>query len=167
MQETVQEYKARILGYLGQSEPLKILSATSKKLARLIDGKQASRLRRQPVPGKWSATEILAHMADVEIVIGYRIRTILGNPGTPIQAFDQDQWAQAMTYGKSDVGKSLENFTAFRKANLGLLKSLSAAQWKYHGMHAERGEESIETIVKFAAGHDINHLRQIEKLLGR
>jgi len=67
----------------------------------------------------------------------------------------------------SDVRWSLESFTAVRKANLHLLKSLSAAQWKYQGVHAERGEESIETIAKLAAGHDINHLKQIAQIVVR
>jgi len=167
MQESAQEYKRRIFGYLGDSDPLKIQSATTKKLGRLISRAAASKMRKQPAPGKWSVAEILAHMADVEIVVGYRIRTILGAPGTPIQAFDQDQWAQAMRYGKSDPRKALERFTAFRKANLDLLKTLLPAQWEYHGMHAERGEESIETIARLAAGHDINHLRQIENILSK
>jgi len=167
MQETAQEYKQRIFGYLAENDPLKIQSATSKKLGRLISRASSSKLRKQPAPGKWSVSEILAHLADTEVVFGYRIRSILGAPGTPIQAFDQDKWAQAMNYGKSDPRRSLERFTAFRKANLDLLNSLSPTQWKYHGMHAERGEESIETIAKLAAGHDLNHLSQIERILSK
>ena len=167
MQETAQEYKQRIISYLAESDPLKIQAATPKKLERIVSRASGSKLRKQPAPGKWSVAEILAHMADTEIVFGYRIRTILGAPGAPIQGFDQDKWAQAMSYGKSDPRKSLERFAAFRKANLILLKSLSPAQRKYHGMHSERGEESIETIAKLCAGHDINHLRQIEKILSQ
>lgn len=167
MQETAQEYKQRIFGYLAENNPMKVQAATSQKLGRLISRASASKLRKQPAPGKWSVSEILAHLADVELVVGYRIRTILGAPGTHIQAFDQDKWAEAMRYGKSDPRRSLERFIAFRKANLDLLKSLSPAQWKYHGMHAERGEESIETIARLSAGHDINHLRQIDKILSQ
>ena len=167
MQETAQEYKQRIFSYLAENDPLKIQSATPKKLERLVSRASATKLRKQPEPGKWSVAEILAHMADTELVFGYRIRTILGAPGTPIQAFDQDKWAQAMSYSKADPRKSQERFAAFRKANLDLLKSLSPAQRKYHGMHAERGEESIETIARLCAGHDINHLRQIEKIVSQ
>lgn len=167
MQETAQEYKQRIFGYLAENDPVQVQSATSRKLERLISRASASKLRKQPAPGKWSISEILAHLADTEVVVGYRIRAILGAPGTPIQGFDQDKWAQAMNYGKSDPRKSLKRFIAFRKANLDLLKSLSPEQWKYHGMHAERGQESIETIAKLSAGHDLNHLRQIEKILSQ
>lgn len=167
MQETPYEYKERIVSYLAGNDPLKSQSATPKKLERLVLRASVSKLRKQPAPGKWSIAEILAHLADAELVFGYRIRTILGAPGSPIQAFDQDKWAQAMSYGKSDPRKSLQRFIAFRKANLDLLKSLTPAQRKYHGMHAERGEESIETIAKLCAGHDINHLRQIEQILSQ
>jgi len=165
MQEAAQEYKERIFGYVAKDDPVKIQSATLKKLSRLISHASTSRLRKKPAPGKWSATEILAHLADVELVVGYRIRAVLGAPGTPIQGFDQDKWAEAMAYSKRDARKSLESFIALRKTNLALLKSLTPAQWKYHGMHSERGEESIETIAKLNAGHDLNHLRQIEKIL--
>ena len=165
MQETAEQYKQRIFGYLAQADPLKVQAATPKKLARLISQASPSKLRKRPAPGRWSAAQILAHLADTEVVVGYRIRAILGAPGTPIPAFDQDRWAQAMGYEKSPARRSLEQFSAFRKANLDLLKSLSPAQWRVHGMHAERGEESIETIARLSAGHDINHLRQIERLL--
>jgi uncharacterized damage-inducible protein DinB len=167
MQETAQEYKQRIFSYVSENDPLKVQSATPKKIERLVSRASTAKLRKQPAPGKWSVAEILAHLADVELVVGYRIRTVLGAPGSPIQAFDQDKWAQAMAYGKTDPQKSVERFKAFRKANLDLLKSLSTAQWKYHGMHAERGEESIETIAKLNAGHDLNHLGQIEKILSK
>jgi len=70
MQETPQEYKQRIFGYLANEDPLKIQSATSKKLARLVSRASASKLRKQPAPGKWSVSEILAHLADTEIVFG-------------------------------------------------------------------------------------------------
>ena len=108
MQETPQEYKQRIFSYLAENDPLKIQSATPKKLERLVSRASAAKLRKPPAPGKWAIAEILAHMADTEIVFGYRIRTILGAPGAPIQGFDQDKWAQAMSYGKSDPRKSLE-----------------------------------------------------------
>jgi hypothetical protein len=167
MPETPQEYIQRMLGTLGGENPLKVLAGTPKKIERLIKGVPASKLRKQPAPGKWSVGEILAHLADCEIVTGWRMRQILGAPGTPIQAFDQDSWAAAGHYAKRDPRKSLEHFGAARAANVALLKSLSPEQWKHHGMHAERGEESIEHIVRLNAGHDINHVKQIERIVAR
>jgi hypothetical protein len=165
MKETVQEYIQRIQGKLAGQDPLKVQAATAKKLARLIQATSPSKLRKRPVPDKWSPAEILAHLADVEIVTGWRVRSILGAPGTPIQAFDQDAWVVAGQYAKRDPRKCLEQFRVLRETNLALYKSLAPEQWKHHGMHAERGEESIERIVRMIAGHDINHLEQVQAIL--
>jgi hypothetical protein len=166
MKETPQEYIKRIQGHVEGQNPLKVQAGTAKKLDRLIKGVPASKLRKRPAPGKWSAGEILAHLADCEIVTGWRMRQILGAPGTPIQAFDQDSWAAAGHYAKRDPRKSAEQFRVAREANLALLKSLAPEQWNHHGMHAERGVETIEHIARMMAGHDINHTKQIERILG-
>lgn len=167
MQETVQEYKKRILGYVAGQKPLKVQSETAKKLEKLLRGVPRGRLVRRPEPAKWCVAEIVAHLAETELVGGYRIRTILGAPGTPIQAFDQDKWAVAGKYSKRPPKDSLALFRALREANLSLLKSLNPEQWEHFGIHSERGEESVETIVEMFAGHDINHLSQIEKILAK
>ena len=166
LSETPQEYIERILGNVGEQDCLKVQAATPKRLERLIRGQAGSKLRRQPTPGKWSVAEILAHLADSEIVLGWRIRQILGAPGTPMQAYDQDSWAAAGHYAKRAAGKSLEQFRAVREANLALFKSLTPEQWKHYGLHAERGKETIEHIARLTAGHDINHTRQVERILG-
>lgn len=165
MQETPQEYIQRMLGNVEGQDPLKVEAATPKKLERLIQGVPATKLRKRPAPGKWSVAEILAHLADSEIVRGWRIRQILGAPGTPIQAYDQDSWAAAGHYETRDPRKSLETFRVVREANLALLKSLTKEQWKHYGMHAERGEETIEHTVRLNAGHDINHTQQVERIV--
>jgi|SRR5208283_2407514 len=167
MKETVQEYVQRIQGKLAGQVPLKVQATTAKKLARLIKGATPAKLRKRPAPDKWSVAEILAHFADVEIAVSWRIRAILGAPGTPVQAYDQDAWAAAGHYAKRDARKSLEQFRVLRETNLALYKMLSPEQWKHHGMHAERGQESIERIVQMIAGHDINHLEQVERLRAR
>ena len=165
MKETVQEYVQRIQGKLAGQDPMKVQSTTAKKLARLIKGAPPAKLRKRPAPEKWSPAEILAHLADAEIVTSWRVRAILGAPGTPIQAFDQDAWVVAGRYSKRDAHKTLEQFRVLRDANLALYKSLSPEQWKHHGLHAERGEESIERILRMMAGHDINHLEQVAAIL--
>jgi uncharacterized damage-inducible protein DinB len=167
MSETPQEYIKRILGNVEGQNALKVQASTPKKIARMIRGKGESKLRKRPAPGKWSVAETLAHLADCEVVTGWRVRQILGAPGTAIQAFDQDAWAAALHYSKRDARKSLAHFTAMREANLALLKSLAPEQRKHYGMHAERGQESIEHIVRLMAGHDLNHTKQIERLLAR
>jgi hypothetical protein len=146
-------------------QPLAVQAATAKKLEGLIKGVSTGKLRKRPAPDKWSVSEILAHLAEAEIVGAFRMRLILGAPGTPIAAFDQNAWVISGHYEKRDPRKSVEQFRVVREANLALLKSLTAEQWKHYGMHAERGQETIEHIVRMFAGHDINHLQQIERIL--
>jgi len=165
MQETAQQYTQRILKNTEGKDPLKTQAATAKTLAKLIKGASSSKLRKRPAPDKWSVGEILAHLADAEIIVAWRLRSILAAPGTPIQAYDQDALATARNYAKHDPRLSLEVFRSIREANLHLYKALSKVQWKYHGMHAERGEETIERILQMMAGHDINHTKQIEQIL--
>ena len=165
MKETVEEYKQRIAGYITGQDPLKVQATTADKIAKLMKGAPRAKLTKQPAPGKWSVAAILAHIADTEIVAGYRMRSVLGNPGGPIAAYDQDKWAAAENYAKHDPKLSLETYRTIREANLRMLKLLKPEQWKLSGIHAERGEESIERITLMMAGHDLNHLRQIEAIL--
>lgn len=167
MNETVQEYVERILSNSAGKDPVKVQGATPAKLERLIRRAPAAKLRKRPAPGKWSASEIIAHMGDAELATSWRIRQILSAPGTPLQAYDQDAWAASGRYEKRDARKSLELFRVLREANLALLKSLTPAQRKLHGLHAERGLETIEHITQMMAGHDLNHLAQVERLLAR
>ena len=103
MIETVPQYMQRILGYAEGQQPLKIQAASAKKLERLLKGVPAAKLRKRPAPDKWSVAEIMAHLADSEIVTSFRLRQILGTPGTPIPAYDQDAWAKSGRYEKRDA----------------------------------------------------------------
>lgn len=167
MSETPQQYTQRILGHVEGKKPLAVQAATAAKLARLMKGVPTARLRKRPAPDKWSVSEIVAHLADAEIVGAFRLRLILGAPGTPIAAYDQNKWVVSGHYEKRDPRKSLEQFRVLREGNLALLKSLRAEQWKDFGMHSERGQESVEHIARMFAGHDLNHLQQIENILVR
>jgi hypothetical protein len=90
MAETTQQYTERILSNARGQDPIDIQSATGEKLAHFIQGVADSQLRKRPATDKWSVSEILALLADVEIATGWRIRSILANPGTPVQAYDQN-----------------------------------------------------------------------------
>jgi hypothetical protein len=165
MNETPQQYTQRIVGHTEGQEPLKIQAATPKKLRRLLGRATASKLRKRPAPDKWSIAEIVVHLADAEIAGAWRMRLILGAPGTPVAAFDQDSWVTALHYDKRDPRKALEQFRVVRETNLALLKTLTPEQWKHYGMHSERGQETIEHIARMFAGHDLNHIAQIENIL--
>jgi uncharacterized damage-inducible protein DinB len=164
MQETPQQYMQRIFGHIANKDPMRVQRETPKKLQQLIKPLSKQQLARRPEPGKWSIVEILAHLADTELVGGWRMRLILGSNGVSIQPFDQDVWAETLGYSRRDPKVSLETFRVLREANLAMLKSLPKNLWGNYGMHQERGKETIAHIVRMFAGHDLNHLEQVERI---
>jgi hypothetical protein len=158
MNETAQQYTERILSYVEGKQPLAVQAATAEKLERLIQGVPPSKLRERPAADKWSVSEIVAHLGDAEIVAGFRMRLILGAPGAPIAAYNQDSWVISGHYEKLDPRKSVEQFRVLREVNLALLESLTPEQWKHYGMHSERGQETIELMVRMASQHPQGHV---------
>lgn len=164
MQETPEQYIKRILGFVEGKDPLRVQRGTPKKLQTLIKPLSKKQLTQRPEPGKWSVGEILAHLADAELVGGWRMRLILGNNGVSLQPFDQNVWADTFAYARRDPAASLETFRVLRESNLAMLKALPKNLWGNYGMHQERGKETITHIVHMFAGHDLNHLGQIERI---
>ena len=165
MQETVQEYTQRLFSYVESRDPLRLQQAAPKKLAALIRGKTRKQLSRRPARDTWSISEIVAHLADAELATSWRLRQVLSNNAIPIQAYDQDLWARTFDYGRRDPRQSLDTFRTLREANLALLKSVPRKLWDNYGIHQERGNESVSHVMRMVAGHDLNHLRQIEAIL--
>jgi len=162
--ETPQQYTQRILGYMNGKVPLQVQQETPKKLQRLIKPLSKAQLTRRPEPNKWSIAEILAHLVDTELVGSWRMRFIIGSNGATIQAFDQDVWAETFAYSRCDPRLSLETFRILRENNIRMLKALPKELWENYGMHQERGKETIAHLVRMFAGHDLNHLAQVEKI---
>jgi hypothetical protein len=165
MQETPQQYTKRILKYQYGKDPISVLSSTPGKVARLVREVSRKQLTTRPAPRTWSVADILAHLADAELMTGFRMRLILGANRTAIQPFDQDAWAAFSWYEKQDPYLSFEAFRIQRDRNLRLLRSLPKKMWGYYGIHAERGKETIRRVTQMIAGHDINHLRQMERVV--
>jgi hypothetical protein len=162
MAETPQEYAGRILNTLGSRDPLDVLQETPQLLSCLMAKFSAEQVKKRPAPGKWSPMEIAVHLSEVEMMVGVRVRLVLGANGIGIQGFDQAAWAAR--YDHADLGTSLAAFYALRAANLTLYRSLTPEQWEHFGMHSERGRETARRVVQLCAGHDINHLRQLEAM---
>jgi hypothetical protein len=105
-------------------------------------------------------------LADVEVVASWRMRSVIGASGTTIQPFDQDAWAAAFDYAKRDPKQSLEVFRVLRENNLAMLKALPKERWESFGMHLERGKETLGHLTRMFAGHDANHVLQVERIVG-
>jgi hypothetical protein len=146
-------------------DAIKVQRGTAPKLKKLVQGLTPKQLKWRPEPGKWSIAEIVAHLADVEIVASWRMRSVIGANGTAIQPFDQDAWASVFQYGKRDAKQSLEVFRVLRENNLAMLRALAPETWDNYGMHAERGKESISHLARMFAGHDANHVLQVERIV--
>jgi len=163
--ETAEQYKARILGLVEGKDALAVLRETPDQLAQLIAGIPADKLRQRPAPDRWSAAEILAHLSETEMGSSWRYRQMIEHDGTPLPSYDQDLWESLGEYSSRDAEKSLLLFRLLREANLQMLARLSPEQWQRHGMHAERGRMSVADLARQVAGHDINHIEQVRKVI--
>ncbi len=165
MQESAQQYIQRILGHVDGQDAIKVQRTTAAKLKKSIHGLTPKQLKWRSEPGKWSIAEIVAHLADAEIVASWRMRSIVGENGITIQPFDQDAWASAFVYQDRDPRRSLETFRVLRENNLAMLKEIPRESWENYGMHLERGKESIAHLARMFAGHDTNHVLQVERIV--
>jgi DinB superfamily len=165
MAESAAQYIDRILSNVAGEDPWAVLSSTPTRLRELVEGKSDAAIGRRASPDRWSVREILAHLADAELVTSWRMRSILASNGAMLQAYDQNAFARVFNYGDAPVSGSLDLFETNRRANLRLLRSVDPALLENFGTHAERGRESIAHLIRLNAGHDLNHLKQIEPLL--
>ncbi len=162
--ETAEQYVARLLAALGDRDPFDVLAHTARELRRAIGGFDARGLNTPEAPGLWTVRQVIQHLADSELVVGFRIRMVLAHERPALAAYDQEVWAARLHYEQADVEEALADFDRLRNATLRLLEQTSAAERQRVGLHSERGEESIEQMILNQAGHDTVHLRQIERI---
>ncbi len=155
------------VGYLDQVRKqgaMRVQATTPARLRRAMAGLSRQDLARRPAPGKWSIKEIICHLADVEVVNGWRYRMILAQSGSPLTAFDQDRWANETAYLRQDPALALEAFTALRRRHLALIRATPRSTWTRFGLHEERGRITFGDLVEWEAAHDLNHLAQMARL---
>jgi hypothetical protein len=145
--------------FLDNRDPVSVIAATSAELARILNSFPADRVTAAPAPGKWSARDIVAHLADTEIVFAWRLRQALAEDHHVVQPFDQDVWSK--TYGAFDARSALAVFSAVRSWNVTFIRQMSPADLARPVTHPERGTMTVQTIVETMGGHDVNHLRQL------
>jgi hypothetical protein len=157
-------YVAAVLDLVGGADPNDVLATTADWCDRHTAGLTPDQLRRAEEPGKWSLVEILQHMADSELVWGYRLRKVLAEDRPELTGYDQDLWASRLRYAASSREQALATFRALRDANLQLLVNASEADLDRVGVHVERGAESVRHMVQLYAGHDLVHRNQISRV---
>src|SRR5438105_12204065 len=151
--------------HLGERDPLEVIAATAEKLRRSVTDLGPERAEKSPAPGKWSAREIVCHLADCDIAFGFRLRQTLAEDNPVVQPFDQEKWAQ--TYAGYRLDDALAAFAALRAWNMALIRKVGPAAYGKKLTHPERGEMTFKTLVETMGGHDLNHLKQVEAIAGR
>jgi len=162
--EEIAGYVKAVLGLVEGREPIGVLSQTPEDLRAATARLAAEALRIPEADGKWSINEVLQHLADSDLVFGWRIRLILAHDRPVIAGYDQDRWAGRLRYADEDPGEALERFAVLRRSNVRLLKRASEDDLRRVGVHTERGEETLARVIRLYAGHDLLHLRQIERI---
>lgn len=138
-----------------------------RKLAALVSGLPAAVTDRKPAPGKWCIREIVAHLADSEIVFAYRFRQVLAEDKPTFAPIDQDAWAAKLGYMDAAIPELVAQFGLERHHNLRLLRKIARDDLQRSGFHPERGKQvSLEEMIAYWAQHGPNHLKQIEALKG-
>jgi uncharacterized damage-inducible protein DinB len=160
-------YLEHIRSLSGGEDPLAIMEAAPATVSRLVAQASDQQLRTPPQPGKWSVTQIIAHLAEDELVSSWRYRQMLENPGCTLAGFDQDKWAEYGRYDEWTAADALAMFKLLREANLRMLQRLTPEQWNSNALHAERGRMTVRDLAQHMAGHDLNHIGQIRRILGR
>ena len=158
------QYATAVLGLVGDRNPLDVLRDTPGAAARDVATLTPQQLKTPEAPGKWSVAHVLRHLADTEVVWGWRMRLILAQDRPVITGFDQDLWAARLDYANADPNESLETFVVLRRDNLRLITRATPQDLQRVGVHAERGEESAGYLVRLYAGHDLMHLAQIDRI---
>lgn len=162
--EQAAAYVTAVLGLLGDQDPLDVLRATPGRLERVLADTPADVLARPEARGKWSMGEVLAHLADSDLVWGWRLRLILAQDRPALTGYDQDAWARRLGYAEIPPADSVAMFGVLRRANLRLVERASPADLQRIGLHVERGEESLAHQLRLYAGHDLLHLNQLARI---
>ncbi len=156
-------YVRHMLALVGDRDPVALLEAGPGRLAQAVDGLGEADARRQPEPGAWSVLQTLRHVADSEIVYGYRLRLIVASDRPAIPGYDQDAWSDRLNYHHGTVADALADHADARRATVRWLRALDDDQWQRVGVHSERGDEGVRQIATLLAAHDLAHAGQIER----
>src|ERR1041385_905940 len=134
------------------------------QVAQALDGFPSGKLTAHPIEGKWSATEIVQHLADSETTSGLRLRRLLSEDHPLIQGYDQDAYANSLNYNRREIAPSLEAFRAARATAAQLFEFMADEDWLREGTHSESGSYGAEDWLKIYAAHAHNHAAQIRRL---
>ena len=135
-----------------------------QEVAKALEGFDDKGLSARRLPGKWTAREIVHHLADSESISAQRLRKLLTEDKPIIHGYDQERYAVALRYNERDMAPALEAFRAARATTSQILLAMSSADWEREGWHTESGRYSAEAWLRIYAAHAHNHAAQIRRL---
>ena len=147
---------------LGGRDPIAAYGETPGRIRALAANWSAAQFERPWAPGKWSARQVLVHLAQSELALGTRARMALTTPNYAAQPFNQDEWMAKETA----VGgrEALDAFVAMAAMNRAFFAALSAADRAKTLSHPEYGALTVDWILNQIAGHQIHHLKQLAQI---
>lgn len=157
-------YIEAVIGLVGERDPIEVLAGLRPAIEDQIKGVWEEDLRRPEAEGRWSMMDVILHLLDSEVVWGCRVRSVLAEDRPTLAGYDQDRWATHLNYAAADLDDTLSALFALRRFQVHLLQSLTPEQLARPGVHTERGEESLEHMIRLYAGHDLVHLAQLERI---
>jgi hypothetical protein len=161
------EYVRAMIALVAGRNPVEMLEGGVARLREELARIPQDKLGIPEAEGKWSIGDVVRHLAETEMVYGYRIRMVLSHDTPEIQGFDQDKWASLVTYDGATIDEFLSMLEILRNLNLKVYRGLSEDQLHRFGVHTERGPESVGRQIKLCAAHDEVHLRQIQRIASK
>ena len=162
--EQFQAYVDSLFRALGSRDPLEVLTEMPAALRRAVEGLSRQEDGTPERPGKWSVRQVVQHLADSDLVGGFRFRMVLAHEAPELPGYDQDLWAERLRYRESDLATALADFDFLRGLNLRLLRGATSDDLQRVMRHAERGDEPLGKMIALYAGHDLVHLAQIRRI---
>lgn len=163
--EEFEEYKQELLDALGHHDPIEVMREGLRDLKGIVAGASVEVLTRSPAPGEWSAHQVLQHLADTELVYGFRIRMMLTTERPPLVSYDQEAWVNRFSPNEEDPFHTLDRVRVLQEANLKIYDSMTDADMGRTCIHSDWGEISVRLILAMLGGHSLIHLDQMRRAL--
>lgn len=150
--------------FVGSHDPFLVLDSTPQRISDLCAGLSETQLATSIEAGKWSIHQIVAHLADCELVFQHRARMMLFEDNPTLVAFNQDVWVNGWQREKERFDQTLERLRVLRESTVRLFRNTPEHELRRYGTHTERGVQVVGDYIVMIAGHDVNHLSQIEAI---
>jgi DinB family protein len=158
------EYVAATLALLGDRDPMDVLGSTFLEITREIEGVPLRQLAQPEGDGKWSIRDVIQHLEENEIVWAFRVRVTLAQERPQLPAYDQDLWAARLHRTDEAAQAALARFGTLRESTVALLERATPEDLRRTAVHVERGEQTLDQLIRLNGGHDLIHLRQIARI---